>query len=219
VPGAWDADAPVDRERLLQVAGGLAGFAVLEVAAADSFQGASFGHGQAHASGEGERVGVVVPGLAGGRCAGGQLAEAVECLGLADAVAQFAVQGKGLGMAGEGGGIFAGQLLHPAEVIQGSALERPVTKFTHHVQGSFQAGGRGRVVPRFALQAAQGVQHVEFGVAQFAHEGQCLSHADGGGRPLSGEPLDQAQMVQGARLGPPVAGRAGQGQRLLAAGG
>jgi hypothetical protein len=42
VPSAWDAETLVDRERLLQVAGGLAGFAVLEVAAADSFQGAHF---------------------------------------------------------------------------------------------------------------------------------------------------------------------------------
>ena len=74
--GAWDAETLGDRERLLQVAGGLAGFAVLEVAAADSFQGACFRHGQAHASGNGKRLGVVVPGLTGGRCAGGQLAEA-----------------------------------------------------------------------------------------------------------------------------------------------
>jgi hypothetical protein len=93
----------VDRERLLQVAGSLARFAVLEMAAADSFQRACFRHRQADASGNGERLGVVVPGLAGGRRAGGQLAEAVECFGLADAVAQFPVHGEGLGVAGEGG--------------------------------------------------------------------------------------------------------------------
>ena len=153
-PGAWDADALVDRERLLQVAGSLARFAVLEVAAADSFQRGCFRHRQSDASGNGERLGVVVPGLAGGRCAGGQLAEAVERIGFADAVTQFPVQRKGLGVAGEGGCIVASQLLHPAKVVQSKPLDLPVTEFAHDGQCPLQAGGCGRVVHHFALQAA-----------------------------------------------------------------
>jgi len=46
-PGIWSTDALVDRERLPEVWDAFAGVAVLEVAVADSFQGARFlgGHG------------------------------------------------------------------------------------------------------------------------------------------------------------------------------
>ena len=66
-PGGGRADALVDRECLLQVRGGLAGVAVLEVAVADSFQGACFLRGRADVAGDGQRPGVLVTGLAGGR--------------------------------------------------------------------------------------------------------------------------------------------------------
>ena len=65
--GAGASDALVDRECLPQVGGGFAGVAVLEVAVADSFQGACFLQGCADLAGDGQRLGVVVAGLAGGR--------------------------------------------------------------------------------------------------------------------------------------------------------
>ena len=65
--GARGTDALVDRECLLQVCGGLAGVAFLEVAVADSFQGACFLWGGADVAGDGQRLGVPVVGLAGGR--------------------------------------------------------------------------------------------------------------------------------------------------------
>jgi hypothetical protein len=63
--GGGGADALVDRECLLQVRGGLAGVAVLQVALAESFQGACFLWGRAEVAGDGERLGVMLAGLAG----------------------------------------------------------------------------------------------------------------------------------------------------------
>jgi len=65
-PGRRGADALVDRECLLQRRGGLAGVALLEVAVADSFQGACFLGCRADVAGDGQRPGVLVTGLAGG---------------------------------------------------------------------------------------------------------------------------------------------------------
>ena len=65
-PGGGGADALVDRECLLQVDRGLAGVTVVEVAVADAFQGARFLQRRADAAGDGQRLAVVVAGLAGG---------------------------------------------------------------------------------------------------------------------------------------------------------
>ena len=52
-PGRRGADVMVDRECLLQVRGGLAGVDVLQVAVAESFQGACFLWGRADVAGDG----------------------------------------------------------------------------------------------------------------------------------------------------------------------
>ena len=65
-PGGGGADALVDRECLLQVDRGLAGVTVVEVAVASPFQCARFVQGRADASGDGQRLAVVVAGVAGG---------------------------------------------------------------------------------------------------------------------------------------------------------
>ena len=64
--GGMGSDALVDGECLLQVHRGLAGVAVVEVAAADAFQGARFIQRRADAAGDGQRLAVAVAGLAGG---------------------------------------------------------------------------------------------------------------------------------------------------------
>ena len=64
----------VDRERLPQAGAALARIAVLEVTAADSFQGARLLEGHADVAGDGERLGVVVEGALAGR-GSGQLGE------------------------------------------------------------------------------------------------------------------------------------------------
>ena len=63
-PRGGRADVLVDRECLLQVRGGLAGVAFLEVGVADSFQGACLLWGRADVAGDGQRPGVLVMGLA-----------------------------------------------------------------------------------------------------------------------------------------------------------
>jgi hypothetical protein len=83
-----DANALVDGECLLQVAGGLAGVSVLQVGPAESFQGACFLKDRAEVAGDGQRLDVMLAGLAGSRRPGSQLAEAVERLGLAEPVAE-----------------------------------------------------------------------------------------------------------------------------------
>ena len=65
-PGGRGADALVDRLCLLQGRGGLARVGLLEVAVADSFQGACFLGGRADVAGDGQRPGVLVTGLAAG---------------------------------------------------------------------------------------------------------------------------------------------------------
>ncbi len=62
-PGVWGSDALVDRKCLLQVRGGFAWVAVLAVAVADSFQGASFFQGNAKVAGDGQCLGVAVAGM------------------------------------------------------------------------------------------------------------------------------------------------------------
>jgi hypothetical protein len=82
-PGAGGADALVDRKRLAQVPNGFAGFAVLEVDLAKSFEGACFDERGTDVAGDGEGLGVVAAGLLSGRGPGRQLTKAVENLGLA----------------------------------------------------------------------------------------------------------------------------------------
>jgi hypothetical protein len=64
--GAGRADSLVDRECLEQVCSSLTGVAFLEVAVADSFQGACFLWGRVDVAGDGQRLSVLVAGLAGG---------------------------------------------------------------------------------------------------------------------------------------------------------
>jgi hypothetical protein len=64
-PGAGGSEALVDRERLVQVRGGFAGVAVVEVGVADSFQGAGLQDGHPDVTGEGECLGMVAAGLVG----------------------------------------------------------------------------------------------------------------------------------------------------------
>ena len=64
--GGMGSDALVDGECLLQVHCGLAGVAVVEVAVADAFQGARFLQRRADVAGDGQRLTVVVAGVAGG---------------------------------------------------------------------------------------------------------------------------------------------------------
>ena len=90
--GGGGADALVDGQCLLQVLRGVAGVAVVEVAVADAFQGAGFLPGRAEVTGDGQRLGVLVAGLAGGLGPGRWLAELVQRFGLAEPVAEVAEQ-------------------------------------------------------------------------------------------------------------------------------
>ena len=89
---------------------------------ADSFQGACFLQGIADVAGDGERLGVVVAGLLAGRGSGQQFAEVVQRLGLAEPVAEMAEQRQGLLVAGGGGRVVPGQLLHDAQLVEGEGL-------------------------------------------------------------------------------------------------
>ncbi len=62
-PGTGSSDALVDRECLPQMGGGFAAVAVVEAGLADAFQGACFFEGAAEVAGDGEGLGVVLPGL------------------------------------------------------------------------------------------------------------------------------------------------------------
>src|SRR5262249_41967521 len=159
-PGGGGADALVDRLCLLQGRGGLAGVALLEVAVADSFQGACFLGRRADVAGDGQRPGVLVTGLAAGPRAEGGPAEAVRRLGLAEQVAEVAEQLKGLLVAGGGGRVVAGLLLDEANVVEGVGLADQLAEIAEQRQGLPLAGGGGRVVPGFLLHDTQGVESI-----------------------------------------------------------
>ena len=102
-PGGRGPEALVDGQCLPQVGGAFASVAVLEVAAADSFQGPCFFQRRAEFPRDGQRLAVMVVGLPGcGRC-GQQLTDVVECFGLADSFGGVAEQPQGLLVAGGGG--------------------------------------------------------------------------------------------------------------------
>jgi hypothetical protein len=62
--GGGGSDALVDRQGLPQAGGALAGVAVAQVAAAGPFEGSCFLQGGAEVAGDGQRLSVVVAGLA-----------------------------------------------------------------------------------------------------------------------------------------------------------
>src|SRR5215472_16894411 len=152
------AHALVDGECPLQVRGGLGGVAFSEVSVADSFQGACFFWGRADVAGDGQRPGVLAVGLAGYRGAQRELAETVQRFGLAEQVAEAAEQFEGLLVAGGGGRVVPGLLLHQAEVVEGLGLAEPVTEVAEQRQGLLLAGRGGRVVPGLLLNDTQGVE-------------------------------------------------------------
>src|SRR5262249_9422127 len=140
-PRGRGGDALVDRECLLQVRGGLAGVAVLQVAVAESFQGACFLWGRAEVAGDGQGLGVARAGLWGVGGGGWWVGGAGQGVGLAGPVAEVAEQGKGLLVAGGGGRVVPGFLLHDAEVVEGAGLAEPVAEVTVQRQGLLLAGG------------------------------------------------------------------------------
>ena len=101
--GSRGAYALVDRESLTQTVEALVVVAVLDVGPAESFEGTCFLRGRSDVSGDGQRLGVLVAGLAGGQGLQREFAEAVERRGLAEPVAQVAEQRQGLLVAGGGG--------------------------------------------------------------------------------------------------------------------
>ena len=70
---------------------------------------------------------MVVECLRAGRGSAQQLAEVVQCLGLAQVVAEVAVLLEGLLVAGGGCQVIAGQLLHETQFVEGVGLPAPVT--------------------------------------------------------------------------------------------
>src|SRR5262249_11089963 len=223
--GTRGADALVDRERLPQVCGSLAGVALPEVNVADSLQGTCLFWGRFDVAGDGQRPGVLVAGLAGGRGAEREFAEAVQRLGPAEQVAEVTEQCQGPLVTGGGGRIVPGPLLHEAQGVEGMGLGKPGTEGAGQPQGLLLAGrgGRergGRVVPGLFLDDAQGVESVGLTVqvAEVAEQRQGLLLAGGGGGIIPGQLLYQAQAVEGPCLDVPGTGAAGSRQGLLVAG-
>src|SRR5262249_14378551 len=138
----------------------LAGVAISKVAVADSLKGACFLWGRTDVAGDGQRLRVVVTGLAGGRDAEREHAETVQRFGLAEQVAEGAEKFEGLLVAGSSRPVVTGLWLHEAEVVEGVSLAEPVTDVTEQRQGPVLAGGGGRVVPGLLLDDTQGVESV-----------------------------------------------------------
>jgi hypothetical protein len=63
-PGAGGADALIDGKCLFQAGGGFAGVAVMQVAVSDALPGSCFLQRRAEVDGDGQRLDVVVTGLA-----------------------------------------------------------------------------------------------------------------------------------------------------------
>ena len=161
--GGGGADALVDRQCLPQVLRGLAGVAVVEVAVAESLQGASFFLGRAEVAGDGQRLDVLVACLAGGRGPERELTEAVQRFGLAERLPELAAQLEGVLMAGGGGRVVPGQLLHHAEVVEGPGAVGPIAQIAEDLQGLTDLGTGGRVVAGPRQQYAEEPEY--FGLA------------------------------------------------------
>ncbi len=191
--------------------GALTRGAVLEVAVADSFQGACFLQGHANVAGDGQRLGVTLAGLLGGRGPGRKLAEAVQRLGLAEPAPEIAVEFEGLLEAGGSGRVVPGQLLHEAELVEGDGLSELDAEVAEHLQSLPLAGGSGRIVPGFLLHDADVVEGCGLAepVADLAEYCQRLLLGGRGGQVVSGPLLHLAQMVEGFSLGEPAARTAG----------
>src|SRR5262249_28302710 len=110
-PGVGGSDALVDRERLPQLDGALAGGAVPDGAGADAFQGACLFVKVAKIAGDREGLAMVFAGLLSVGGLGQELAEAVQRFGLAEMCAGFAEQVQCLPVAGGGGPVVPGQSL------------------------------------------------------------------------------------------------------------
>jgi hypothetical protein len=156
--GGGGADALVDRQCLRQVHGGLAGSGVLQVALAESFQGACFLQGRADVAGDGQGLGVMLASLRSVRGPGRELAEAVECLSLAEPVAEVTKLRQGPLVAGSGGRVVPGLLLHDAQAVEGLGLASQVAEVAPQRQGLPLAGSGGRVVPGLLLHDGQAVE-------------------------------------------------------------
>ena len=70
----------------------------------------------------------------------------IQRLGLAEAVTEVAEQGQGLLVAGGGGRVVTGQLLHDPKIVEGPGLTEPVPEIAEQGQGLLVTGGGGRVV-------------------------------------------------------------------------
>src|SRR5215475_1070501 len=177
-------DALVDRQRLPQVRDGLAGVSVPQAGLPEPFQGACFLRGQADVTGDGQRLVMTLASLAGGRCPGRQLAEAVKRLSLAEPVAKVAEYVQSPLVARGRAPVVPGPLLHEAKVVESPSLTEQVTQVAVQRQGPLLAGGGGRVVPGFLLHHAEAVEGVGPAerVSSLAIEGQCPGQAGGGGR-------------------------------------
>ena len=147
--------------------GAFAGFAVLQKAAADSFQGTCFLQGNAKITCNGQCLDVMVAGLLAGRGTGQQLADAVQHLGLAIPVADVAEQAEGLLVAGSGGCVVAGQLLNEAQLIAGRCLLGQCAEGEELLQRALVVGCCGRVVASQPLKDPELVARVGLLVAVF----------------------------------------------------
>ena len=151
---------------------------------AESFQGACFLQRRAEVAGDGQRLGMVLAGLAGCRGPRGKFAEAVQRLGLAELVAESAERRQGLPVTGGGSRIVPGFLLDGAEAVEGPGLAFQVAEVTEQCQGLLLAGGGSRIVPGFPLDGAEAVEGLglAFQVAELTAQRQGVLVAGGGRR-------------------------------------
>ena len=133
-PGAWGSDALVDRERLPQVGGAFAGVAVLEVAVADSFQGACFLQGPPMSRAMASAWVWWSRAWPVAEVRERELAEAVQRLGLAERLPRSRNSRQGVLVAGGGGRVVPGLLLHEAEVVQRFGLAVQVAEVRNNAR-------------------------------------------------------------------------------------
>src|SRR5262245_7848737 len=218
--GVGGSDALVDGQGLPQVSGAFAGVAVVEVGAADPFQGACLFQAHAEFAGDGQCLGVVVAGLLAGRGPGRELAEAVQRFGLVLPIAGVAEYLEGLLVAGGRGGVVAGLLLYQAELVECAALALPVAAVAALAEHLLLAGGGGPVVPGQPLQLPEVGEYpgLPKPVASVPVQRHVLLEGGGGGLVVTGQHLRDSQSAQGLVLAVPVADGAEQLQCLPVAG-